>query len=250
VAIFGSATPRPGRRHALERLELGGRIAAPLPTVRVSTCGTRRATRSLRRSSPSGSPCRGRREGILLLNPAVSLRSPAAPAARPPLPERRRLPLHGDGTLRCHHCGTREPARETCPDCGSPGTRAHRRGHAAARAGARNLPELERIGSTPICREARARRARRCVRRSRRPPRHADGREGHHFAGVELAAVVDADTSLGLPDFRAEERTFQLLTQLAGRSDRDARTRPHPTFSGVACGGARGAPRRRRLPRR
>jgi primosomal protein N' (replication factor Y) len=46
--------------------------------------------------------------------------------------------------------------------------------------------------------------------------------KGHHFSGVELAAVVDADTGLGLPDFRAEERTFQLITQLAGRSGRDA----------------------------
>ena len=46
--------------------------------------------------------------------------------------------------------------------------------------------------------------------------------KGHHFAGVALAAVVDADTGLALPDFRAEERTFQLVTQLAGRSGRDA----------------------------
>ena len=46
--------------------------------------------------------------------------------------------------------------------------------------------------------------------------------KGHHFADVRLAAVIDADTSLALPDFRAEERTFQLITQLAGRSGRDA----------------------------
>jgi primosomal protein N' (replication factor Y) len=46
--------------------------------------------------------------------------------------------------------------------------------------------------------------------------------KGHHFLGVELAAVVDADLGLGLPDFRAEERTFQLVTQLAGRSGREA----------------------------
>src|SRR5205085_5741814 len=47
--------------------------------------------------------------------------------------------------------------------------------------------------------------------------------KGHHFAGVELAAVVDADTGLGLPDFRAEERTFQLITQLAGRRSEERR---------------------------
>src|SRR5207249_1335753 len=41
--------------------------------------------------------------------------------------------------------------------------------------------------------------------------------KGHHFPGVSLAAVVDADTGLGLPHFRAEERTFPLLTQLASR---------------------------------
>jgi primosomal protein N' (replication factor Y) len=46
--------------------------------------------------------------------------------------------------------------------------------------------------------------------------------KGHHFPGVAVAAVVDADTGMAFPDFRAEERPFQPVTQPAGRSGRDA----------------------------
>jgi primosomal protein N' (replication factor Y) len=137
------------------------------------------------------------------------------------------LVLHSGGSLRCHHCGFTTEAPELCPECGS--------------------PELVRVGAGTqrLERELEARvpgleRMRLDADAVRRPEELADllrrfreadravllgtqmVAKGHHFEGVELAAVVDADTGLALPDFRAEERTFQLLTQLAGRSGRDA----------------------------
>jgi primosomal protein N' (replication factor Y) len=135
--------------------------------------------------------------------------------------------LHRDESLRCHHCGHAEPSPSTCPACGSSDV---------ARLGAgtqrlereleREFPELELIRLDADT-TAKPERLAEALRRFSA----AEGAvllgtqmvaKGHHFGGVELAAVVDADTSLALPDFRAEERTFQLVTQLAGRSGRDA----------------------------
>jgi primosomal protein N' (replication factor Y) len=137
------------------------------------------------------------------------------------------LVLHGDTSLRCHHCGHAETAPSTCPACGSPDIARIGAGtQKLERELAREVPELEliRLDADAVAKPEQ-------MAASLARFAQTDGAvllgtqmvaKGHHFAGVELAAVVDADGGLGMPDFRAEERTFQLITQLAGRSGRDA----------------------------
>ncbi len=231
VALYGSATPRPESWERLERLELGERLGAKLPPVRVVDL-RREAGYPL--SAPLlaelGKLAEGGGKAILLLNrrgiaPALhcracgtTLRCPQCDVA---------LVLHRDERLHCHHCGHVEPRPEECPACRSvelarigAGTQRLERELAA------KVPELELIrldadtASNPEELAAALQRFRDADRAVLLGTQMVA--KGHHFAGVALAAVVDADTGLGLPDFRAEERTFQLVTQLAGRSGRDA----------------------------
>src|SRR4051812_8277074 len=127
--------------------------------------------------------------------------------------------------MECHYCGFMEPVPKHCAACGSEyvyflGT------------GSEKLEELLH-GFFP---QARIARLDRDTVRS-----HADFErvlnalnageldllvgtqmiaKGHDIHGVTLVGVVGADMALGLPDFRAAERTFQLLTQVAGRAGR------------------------------
>src|SRR6266851_1886071 len=231
VAIFGSATPRPESWERLERLSLGGRIAAPMPSVRVVDM-RREAGYPL--SAPLLAELGGIAErggkAILLLNrrgvaPAVHCRACGATRRCPNCDVA--LTLHGDGSLRCHHCGRGEAMGETCPACGSAELARIGAGtQKLERELAKRVPELERIRLDADAIEKPEQLRDALERFSRADRAVLVGTQmvakGHHFPGVELAAVVDADTALGLPDFRAEERTFQLLTQLAGRSGRDA----------------------------
>jgi primosomal protein N' (replication factor Y) (superfamily II helicase) len=231
VAVFGSATPRPESWRALERLELGGRIGAPMPTVRVVDL---RGEKAYPLSAPLLAELGGLAENggkaILLLNRrgvAPALHCRACGATRRCANCDVALTLHGDGSLRCHHCGAREPAGDACPACGS--AELARIGEGTQRLEReleKHVPELERIrlDADSVSKPAELRAALERFAAAGRAVLVGTQMvaKGHHFAGVELAAVVDADTGLALPDFRAEERTFQLLTQLAGRSGRDA----------------------------
>jgi primosomal protein N' (replication factor Y) (superfamily II helicase) len=226
VAVFGSATPRPESWAALERLELGGRLLGRLPPVRVVDL-RREAGYPL--SAPLlaelGKIAEGGGKAILLLNrrglaPAIHCRTCGVTRRCPNCDVA--LVLHADG-LQCHHCGFREAPPELCPECGSAelarigaGTQRLER-ELAARLPELQLVRLDADTKDPGAALERFAAADRAVLLGTQMVA-----KGHHFAGVALAAVVDADTGMALPDFRAEERTFQLLTQLAGRSGRDA----------------------------
>jgi primosomal protein N' (replication factor Y) len=231
VTVYGSATPRPESWQALERLELGTRLGVPMPRVRVV---------DLRREQgyPLSAPllaALGEIEAkggkaILLLNrrglaPALHCRACGVTIRCPNCDVS--LTLHGDSSLRCHHCAHREAAPELCPSCGS--TEVARIGAGTQRlerALAAQLPELQVMRLDADAVDAPGAVTDALTRFAQTDRAVLIGTQmvakGHHFSGVSLAAVVDADTGLGLPDFRAEERTFQLITQLAGRSGRDA----------------------------
>jgi primosomal protein N' (replication factor Y) (superfamily II helicase) len=231
VAVFGSATPRPESWGRLERLELGGRLAGPLPRVRLVDL-RREAGYPL--SAPLlaelGALADGGGKAILLLNrrgvaPALHCRACGLTVRCPSCDVA--LTLHADGRLHCHHCGRREPAPQLCPACGA--AEVARLGAGTERLEAElseRLPELERFRLDADTAGHPGRLAEILERFAASERGVLLGTQmvakGHHFEGVALAAVVDADTAMALPDFRAEERTFQLVTQLAGRSGRDA----------------------------
>jgi primosomal protein N' (replication factor Y) len=132
---------------------------------------------------------------------------------------------HGGRFAQCHYCGHHSEAPTACADCRGvylrvrgygtekvveavrealPGARVERLDRDQARkrgATARVLAGFEKgeldilVGTQMIA-------------------------KGHDFPRVTLVGVVDADVGLGMPDFRAAERTFQLLTQMAGRTGR------------------------------
>src|SRR5215212_4512594 len=211
VAVFGSATPRPETWGSLERLDLGGRLAGPLPPVRIV---------DLRRESgyPLSAPLLAELgaiaehggKAILLLNrrgiaPALHCRACGTTFRCPQCDVA--LVLHRDERLHCHHCGHTEARPEECPVCRS--VELARIGAGTQRLErelATKMPELELIrldadtASQPEELAAALRRFRETDRSVLLGTQMVA--KGHHFAGVALAAVVDADTGLGLPDFR------------------------------------------------
>ena len=233
LVLFGSATPRPETVKRATRLRLGERIdSRPLPPVTLLDMRrqhrplhpeTRAALAELRRSYG---------KAIVLLNRRgwssfLSCRTcgwvwmcPNCEVA---------LVVHRAGVLACHHCGHRVATPARCSRCGSSTVARHGAGterleHELGEALGDERFEIVRLDADAATVEGRARALERFAAA---PAGVLVGTQmvakGHDFPDVTLGVVLDADQTLRFPDFRAEERTFALITQLAGRAGRGER---------------------------
>ncbi|HZH03704.1 MAG TPA: primosomal protein N', partial [Myxococcaceae bacterium] len=128
------------------------------------------------------------------------------------------------GRVMCHYCGRVEPLPNACRECGGTllklGIGTERvAAEVAARFPEARVARLDRDFATTAEKVTEL-----LAAFARRELDILVGTQmvakGHDFPGVTLVCVVLADTSLSIPDFRAAERTFQLLTQVAGRAGR------------------------------
>jgi len=153
--------------------------------------------------------------------------------------------------LMCHHCSRTVPSYDTCPSCG---TAKNLKGYGA---GTERVEEEIRkhLGDVSIVRmDTDTTRGKNAhwrlleVFKSGRAPILIGTQmiaKGLDIPSVTLVGVINADTALSLPDFRASERTYQLLTQVSGRAGRGLRpgqviiqtfNPEHPVIKAVANG--------------
>ncbi|MBQ7486909.1 MAG: primosomal protein N' [Clostridia bacterium] len=128
-------------------------------------------------------------------------------------------------TLRCHYCGQEAPVPETCPKCGS--THIKYFGIGTQRVEDEmhklfpNVTTLRMDNDTTQQKDAHAILLRRFQRKEAQVLIGTQMiAKGLDFPDVTMVGIVAADAMLNLPDYRSAEKTFQLLTQVAGRAGR------------------------------
>ena len=127
--------------------------------------------------------------------------------------------------LTCHHCGTKRPTQQACPQCGSDTIRFFGAGTERVEQEVRKAYPKARVKRFDADSTARKNAHQQILTEFEQ--QKIDiligtqmVSKGLDFPNVTLVGVIAADTALNLPDFRASEQTFSLLTQVAGRSGR------------------------------
>jgi len=133
-----------------------------------------------------------------------------------------------DETLRCHLCAAQRAAPLRCPQCGAPEIRWRGLGTQRVEEAVRRvLPRarIERMDADTMSKKNRFREVLSQFRAGKIDVLVGTQMigKGLDFPNVTLVGLIDADISMHIPDFRANERTFQLLVQVAGRAGRGDR---------------------------
>ena len=140
------------------------------------------------------------------------------------------LTLHMDThTMKCHYCGHEEAIPRVCPNCHSRQIRYYGTGTEKVEEELRDLlPDARIIRMDNDTTRKKGAHAKLLAQFGSGEADILIGTQmiakGLDFPNVTLVGVLNADTALGLPDFRASERTFQLLTQVSGRAGRAEKT--------------------------
>ncbi len=241
VVVLGSATPCLAALHAAargryRRLNLPERIERrSLPAVEVIDLRQYRDARGAGRflTSPLVEAMRqtlARKEQVLLfLNRRGYAAYPVCAACGEALRCRRcdiSLTLHqGRHAYQCHYCGYSQPANIRCPHCGAEKIRLLGLGTEKLEAMVRAVfpqARVARMDRDTVSRRSQLLTLLRQLREQRIDVLIGTQMvaKGHDFPGITLVGIVCADQTLNFPDFRAGERTFQLLAQVAGRAGR------------------------------
>jgi primosomal protein N' (replication factor Y) len=130
-----------------------------------------------------------------------------------------------DGTMRCHYCDYVLKAPPLCPECGGSKIRSYGVGTEKLQEEIEALfpqARVERMDSDSMSKRGAYEKILRELERGTIDILVGTQMiaKGHDFPNVTLVGIVSADTSLNIPDFRASERTFQIITQVSGRGGR------------------------------
>lgn len=228
--LSGSATPRAEGWERSRHIKLPERVDGnPLPPVKLLDMNGQRSALHQETSAALAAVAAGGQKAIVLLNRRgwsnfLSCQDCGHNWICPNCDVT--LVLHWEQrAMRCHHCGHRERVPDQCPECQSVAIARHGTGterlQSELRAAIGGQAEVFRLDADTAAKHG-------VTSVLGAFERASSGilvgtqmvAKGHDFPDVALGVVVDADSTLNFPDFRAEERTFALVAQLAGRSGR------------------------------
>jgi primosomal protein N' (replication factor Y) len=241
IALLGSATPSVQSYYNVKtkkfiELRLDERVQKrPLPDITVVDLRKNRDDRGIRRfitqalySAISETLGRGE-QSLIFLNRRGFAGFPVCAACGSPLECDHcdiTLTFHqSENAYKCHYCGFTRPSASRCPVCNSPSIKPLGFGTEKVEKALKSLFPQARVAR--MDRDTTSQKG--SLLKILRSIRHRQTdilvgtqmvAKGHDFPGITLVGIICADLSLSQPDFRAAERTFQLLAQVAGRAGR------------------------------